>query len=302
MATDAADRADNEGKSFVQVGTDIARRVHGVDSSGNSTEILKLFDTGNGHSANLGNGEVFTGDWIDVTNYIQAIIQLNTDQIAATDGMCFQHSDDGVNVVHNHCFSPLINYPTGHHYATTLDSQYFRVVYTNGTTPTTNFKLTTTLFTHASEEGHVHPISFEIDDDHQASIVRSVLVAKKPNGDYINIDSTAGGNLKVAIEEYDDVVNPVRKDFEGVGDVTVGASEVEIAITGTPTCRIRIQADNTNTGIIYIGKTGVLADGSNDFVRLESGDDVIIPYNDVDNALYAISDTAAQTINVGALL
>jgi len=53
---------------------------------------------------------------------------------------------------------------------------------------------------------------------------------------------------------------------------------------------------------IFIGKTGVLADGTNDFVRLESGDEVIIDYNDTTNALFAISDAAAQKINVGALL
>ena len=93
----------------------------------------------------------------------------------------------------------------------------------------------------------------------------------------------------------------LTKDLEGVGDVTVGTSQVEIAITGRPTS-IRIQADVSNTNTIYIGKTGVLSDGTNDFVRLAAGDEVIIDYNDITNALYAISDAAAQTINVGALL
>lgn len=104
----------------------------------------------------------------------------------------------------------------------------------------------------------------------------------------------------VAIDNIAD--NQVATNLEGLGDVTVGTSEVEIAITGTPTESIRIQADNGNTGIIYIGKTGVLSDGSNDFVRLESGDDVIMSYDDATNAIFAISDTAAQLINVGVLL
>lgn len=104
-----------------------------------------------------------------------------------------------------------------------------------------------------------------------------------------------------SIEGYDDVINPVRKDLEGVGDVTIGTSEVEIAITGTPKS-IRIQADVDNTGTIYIGKTGVLSDGTNDFIRLSAEDEVAIDYDDTTNALYAISDVAAQTINVGALI
>ncbi len=91
-------------------------------------------------------------------------------------------------------------------------------------------------------------------------------------------------------------------DLEGVGDVAVGTSEVEVVVAGTPTQTIRIQADVDNTGIIFIGKTGVLNDKTNDFVRLFAGDDAVIAYNDASNALFAISDTAAQKINVGALL
>ena len=84
-------------------------------------------------------------------------------------------------------------------------------------------------------------------------------------------------------------------------DLTIWTSEVEITITWTPES-IRIQADIDNTGIIFIGKTWVLSNKTNDFVRLWAWDDVIIPYDDTSNALYAISDTATQTINYWALL
>lgn len=92
-----------------------------------------------------------------------------------------------------------------------------------------------------------------------------------------------------------------RNNIEGVGDITIGTSEVSIAVTGATTS-IRIQADSVNSGIIYIGKTGVLADGSNDFVRLSAGDEILIDYDDSTNGLYAISDVASQLINVGAIL
>ena len=91
-------------------------------------------------------------------------------------------------------------------------------------------------------------------------------------------------------------------NLEGLGDITVGsAAEVEIAFTGV-TDTIRLKADSTNTGVIFIGKTGVLSDGSNDFVRLSAGDEITFDYNDSVNALYAISDTASQKINAGALI
>lgn len=90
-------------------------------------------------------------------------------------------------------------------------------------------------------------------------------------------------------------------NIEGLGDIEVGLTEVEIAFTGT-TSTIRIQADEGNTGIIYLGKTGVQNDGSNDFARLNPGDEATIEYDDSTNAIYAISDTASQTINAGAVL
>ncbi len=110
----------------------------------------------------------------------------------------------------------------------------------------------------------------------------------------------AGNVILAAIETLLGGV-PSSTNLEGVGDLAVGTSEVEIAISGTPK-EIRIRADQDNTGEIFIGKTGVLSNGTNDFVRLDSGDEVTIDYDDTTNALYAISDTAAQSINIGALL
>lgn len=110
-------------------------------------------------------------------------------------------------------------------------------------------------------------------------------------------------------DKQDDIVTAINNvsglqrstNLDGVGNVSVGVTEVEIDITGTPES-IRLRADTTNTGIIYIGKTGVLSDGTNDFVRLESGDEIVMAYDDTTNALYAISDTAGQLVNVGVLL
>ena len=95
---------------------------------------------------------------------------------------------------------------------------------------------------------------------------------------------------------------PTVFDMEGLGDVAVGTSQVEIVIIETPIQIMRVQADEANTGIIFIGKKGVLNDKSNDVVRLNAGDEILISYNDANNAWFAISDTASQAINVGAFL
>ena len=173
------------------------------DAIKSSIDTLKTFDTGNSTTTELAGGATFTGAWIDTTNYAQAIIGVTTSHAAATDGMVFEHSNDGITVDHYHAFSPLANTPTGHHYASTLDAKYFRVRYTNGATLQTSFILSTYLFRVSTEEGHVHPLEYVIDADHQASIHRAVLVAKNPSGTYGNINRTAAGNLKMSLEEID---------------------------------------------------------------------------------------------------
>lgn len=45
--------------------------------------------------------------------------------------------------------------------------------------------------------------SADLSDRTLSQTVRSVLAAKKPNGSYTNIDATAGGNLKVSLEEVE---------------------------------------------------------------------------------------------------
>jgi len=97
------------------------------------------------------------------------------------------------------------------------------------------------------------------------------------------------------------VLTTAEIDLEGLGNITIGTTEVEIEVVGI-TAEFRIQADSTNTGVIYIGKTGVLSNGTNDFARLSAGEEISIKYNDFKNPLYAISNLATQKINVGVLI
>ena len=89
--------------------------------------------------------------------------------------------------------------------------------------------------------------------------------------------------------------------MEGKGDITVGTTQVEISFTGV-TDSIRIRADTGNSGTIYIGLTGVLANDTNEFAKLAAGDEAIIDYCDYLNGVYAIASATAQTVNAGALI
>jgi hypothetical protein len=89
-------------------------------------------------------------------------------------------------------------------------------------------------------------------------------------------------------------------DFEG-SPITVGTTAVEITFSGT-TRAVQVQADHDNTGTIWYGKSNVTNAGANAMGRLEAGEAVQFDYNDASNALYAISDTASQTVFKLALL
>jgi hypothetical protein len=66
-----------------------------------------------------------------------------------------------------------------------------------------------------------------ITDNTLVKATKSVLVAKKPNQSYINIDATAGGNLKVALQESDPgaVINISDNGSSITVDGTVAATQ-----------------------------------------------------------------------------
>ena len=82
--------------------------------------------------------------------------------------------------------------------------------------------------------------------------------------------------------------------------VTVGTSAVEMTFTGTPRS-ISIQADQDNSGDIWIGKSNIDNTGANAFGRLGPGRTVTIEFNDTTNAIYAVSDVASQKVYKMAL-
>jgi len=93
--------------------------------------------------------------------------------------------------------------------------------------------------------------------------------------------------------------NPTN--LEGGGSGAVGVTAVEVTFTATPTRSIIISSAIANTGILYIGKSDVTNLGANAFAFLQAGDSVSIDYDDASNAIYVVSDTAAQSFFKGAV-
>ena len=181
------------------------------DSAGYSVVKLHAFiDAGNTTEDQLGNGGVFNGVGVDTDGYGTLLVTLNSDQPSVADGLEFQFSNSDPAGSPDWHASDNYTIGAGSYKTYTIQpvDRWFRLVYTNGVTPTTQLHITTRLFM-----SHVKPSSHRLADDlstqDDAELVKAVLAAEKPNGIVTNIDATAGGNLKVAIEEFDESLTSV---------------------------------------------------------------------------------------------
>lgn len=154
--------------------------------SGNVIElsIVGTVDDGSTPTVVLGPAGTFTGASLDVSNYSAATIQVFTDQDSAPGGLSLQTSVDGTNWDHTHDYN--VTASVARHIDFTLIAQFFRVVYTNGATLQTVFRMQVKLHKNPPAM-HTHPLSYVLDDDHPAAIVRSVIAGKDyVTGDYRN--------------------------------------------------------------------------------------------------------------------
>lgn len=184
-------------------------------------ETLAIIDSGNSTATPLGAGGVFTGAAFDALGYASGMLYVYADQASATNGIAIEASTDGTAWDHAHVYSLAAGGSVGIEFS--LEARYYRIKYTNGSTAQGAFRLQTKLSKLPSSP-HTHGVEYQITGNHPAAIVRSVLTAKKPNGTYTNIDCTAGGNLKAALEEIEaGVVMPSKDiidDLETLADIT----------------------------------------------------------------------------------
>jgi len=108
----------------------------------------------------------------------------------------------------------------------------------------------------------------------------------------LEVDATTGELLVKASVKSSTGING--------GAVTVGTTQVEMTFTGT-TKSIMIQSKVANTGNIWVGLTGVTNTGGSALAQLSPGQSVSMDLDDASVAIFAISDTATQTVYKSAL-
>jgi hypothetical protein len=101
--------------------------------SGNITSVL------NSSIATLTAGSTFTGTAEDASNFSEIRVSVTASHVSATDGLSIQQSPDGTNWDIADTYT--IPATTGKTFAVPRQARWFRVVYTNGGTNQTSFRL-----------------------------------------------------------------------------------------------------------------------------------------------------------------
>lgn len=152
-----------------------------------------IVSTNNSTSTPLGSGETFTGITEKIIFYKSITIDIKSSHTSASNGFQIQFSTDAQNFDNIHSFTIPAN--TGKFFNFPIETQYFRVVYTNGTTPQTFFRLQTILHVEGMTKDITLRLSDDIGAENATQLTRSIITGKKPNGDFTNIATTSSGDL-----------------------------------------------------------------------------------------------------------
>lgn len=130
---------------------------------------LSVASTNNSTTTTLGISSVFTGTSENVLQYASATVLVFANQASATDGLSIQQSPDGTN------WDNLDNYTiptsTGKSFGVQITGQFLRVVYTNGTTANTVFRLQTLYHYIASPTSSVRPQDARTNDNDMQEVI-----------------------------------------------------------------------------------------------------------------------------------
>jgi hypothetical protein len=164
-----------------------------------------VVSVGNSSVSPLGASETFTGIFEDVKDYAMITVSVISDQASAIDGLAFQWSSDGTNIDRTE-ESGVSGVNLGRAFSLSVRARYFRVAYTNGTTPQTFFRLGTVY--HVAGNGLItRPLKREVTDDNFSLLTSSVLLGFDSDAQMYEKVRTLSGSLDTKVSNSSD--NPI---------------------------------------------------------------------------------------------
>lgn len=163
------------------------------------SKLTNVIDANNSSTGQLGNGGTFIGTATDVSQYSAVAVTVHSDKDSAIDGMQFQFSQDGTNWDDSYKFEITIAESQTRRFQFPVCARYFRLHYTNGTDPTTEFRAQTILHCENILTS-IHRMKDVVRDDRSAQVMKSAIIAQREGvavQDFYPIQADVSGNLKV---------------------------------------------------------------------------------------------------------
>ncbi len=240
------------------------------DLGGLYVSTKSIQDTNNTTTAPLGIDAVFTGASTNTLHYKTITIIIFADVASAADGVSLQWSGDGTNWNHTAEYTYAANMDLS--IGASVRGNFFRLVFTNGGTGQAAFRAFT--YMHPTEASHnIRPLEFTLTGQESAEMTRSILAAMKPDTTYTNIGSTAGGNLKVAVEEFDASLAVTNAGTFAVQENGAALTALQlldntVAVLGTATYSEASTSGNV-VGAVRNDDLATLADTDNEIAPLQ---------------------------------
>jgi len=215
--------------------------------------IAPTLDLNNSSTTPLLANATFTGLPIPIINAGTINVSVHTDVDSAVDGLKFQFSPDGVNWDHTHSFSVTGNIGTSYNQA--AEMSVFRVVYVNGNSNQTHFRLTTLLKNQAVGPSK-YSIGQSINDNILADVTKSVIWGKTTGGGggYVAVKVNPSGALTA------DVTGTVAATQSGTWNINNISGTVSLptgAATETTLAALNAKVTAVNTGAVTVSSSAL---------------------------------------------
>lgn len=191
-----------------------------------TAKVTGDISTGNSTTTVLDADEVFTGTSEEVKDYASLTIIIDASHDSAADGISIEFSPDGTNWDKASPYTFDVSVTPSLTIIKPIVARYFRIVYTNGGTLQTHFRMQTIL--HSSPVlANTYRLADSESPELTGTLVKAGITAQASgSGLFVPVQATGGGNLKISLQDKDAasylVDESVKKYYTNAGAVTDG--------------------------------------------------------------------------------
>jgi len=166
-----------------------------------------LLSTNNSSTDTLDAAGTYLGIGDDLLGYSAVTTTVYADADSATDGMKFQFSTDNTNWDDSYDWTVDTSEMATRRFQFPVTARYYRVQYINGAGSQGVFRVQTILH-RQNQLTSIHRLVDDVSNDRSAQIVKSAIIAQVGGGgpaagDFVPVQSTTSGNLRMSVEEFE---------------------------------------------------------------------------------------------------